>query len=173
MKRLPARIIFTVTAIALICANARAQEEAVPDVPTSPATEATQADSGDSEKEWTKPIIAPRPLRTVNGAEPAKSFPINGEDEKPTVSPDDYRRVYNSIPFNRAEYNANPSYRHEATMSILFGKRPSTVYRFTPSAPATINPVAYPAFPSPYGYMPYYPYWQWPGHYRYRDRFYR
>jgi hypothetical protein len=33
----------------------------------------------------------------------------------------DYRRIYNSIPFHRAEYNVNPSYRHDSTMEILTG----------------------------------------------------
>jgi len=46
------------------------------------------------------------------------------------VHPDDYSYVYNSIPFLRSEYIANPSYRHEATMEILFGKlRPTVVHK--------------------------------------------
>ena len=41
-----------------------------------------------------------------------------------------YREVYNSIPFSRAEYDANPSYRHDATMEFLFGQmRPTVVHR--------------------------------------------
>jgi hypothetical protein len=32
-----------------------------------------------------------------------------------------YREIYNSIPFSRAEYNANPAYRHQATMEIMLG----------------------------------------------------
>lgn len=38
-----------------------------------------------------------------------------------------YSQVYNSIPFSRAEYNATPSYRHDATMEFLFGQMRSTV----------------------------------------------
>ena len=34
---------------------------------------------------------------------------------------DAYRKIYASIPFNRAEYVANPSYRHDATMELLTG----------------------------------------------------
>jgi hypothetical protein len=46
------------------------------------------------------------------------------------VHPDDYLRVYTSIPFLRSEYIANPSYRHEATMEILFGQlRPTVVHK--------------------------------------------
>ena len=33
-----------------------------------------------------------------------------------------YSDVYRSIPFIRSEYDANPSYRHEAAMRILFGQ---------------------------------------------------
>lgn len=39
-----------------------------------------------------------------------------------------YEDVYASIPYSRAEYLANPGYRHEATLEILFGQlRPKTV----------------------------------------------
>jgi flagellar biosynthesis GTPase FlhF len=33
-----------------------------------------------------------------------------------------YREIYNSIPFSRAEYDANPGYRHLATMEIMLGQ---------------------------------------------------
>lgn len=43
-----------------------------------------------------------------------------------------YRQVYNSIPFSRAEYDASPSYRHDATMEFLFGQmRPTVIQRGT------------------------------------------
>jgi len=32
-----------------------------------------------------------------------------------------YRQVYDSIPYSRADYLANPAYRHEATMELLTG----------------------------------------------------
>lgn len=34
---------------------------------------------------------------------------------------DEYRRIYGSIPFSRAEYLANPSYRHDSTMELMTG----------------------------------------------------
>lgn len=41
-----------------------------------------------------------------------------------------YRAVYDSIPFSRAEYDANPTYRHDATMEFLFGQmRPTVIHR--------------------------------------------
>ena len=43
-----------------------------------------------------------------------------------------YTQVYNAIPFSRAEYEANPGYRHEATMEFLFGQlRPTVIHRGT------------------------------------------
>ncbi len=46
------------------------------------------------------------------------------------VDPLDYAWVYRSIPFYRHEYISNPSYRHEATMEVLFGKlRPTVVHK--------------------------------------------
>ncbi len=42
----------------------------------------------------------------------------------------DYEAVYKSIPYSRAEYLANPAYRHEATMEILFGElRPTVIHK--------------------------------------------
>lgn len=50
----------------------------------------------------------------------------------PQVS--DYERIYNAIPFNRTEYLANPSYRHEMAMELLTGnQRQIVVHRnYTP-----------------------------------------
>ncbi len=62
-------------------------------------------------------------------------------DDKTIVSPpagtvdprylsQQYAEIYNSIPFNRAEYEANPSYRHDTAVEFLFGKmRPTVVHR--------------------------------------------
>jgi hypothetical protein len=41
-----------------------------------------------------------------------------------------YTQAYAMIPFNRAEYEANPSYRHEAAMELMLGApRPTTIVR--------------------------------------------
>jgi hypothetical protein len=47
-------------------------------------------------------VIEPRPTMTVNELT--------------------YAEVYRSIPYSRTEYVANPSYRHDATMEVLFGQ---------------------------------------------------
>lgn len=59
-----------------------------------------------------------------------------------------YRETYNSIPFSRAEFDANPSYRHDATMEFLFGQmRPTVINR---QARTSID-VRMPAMPYGYG----------------------
>lgn len=41
-----------------------------------------------------------------------------------------YEQAYNAIPFNRTEYDANPSYRQDAAMELLFDQmRPTTIIR--------------------------------------------
>jgi len=45
-----------------------------------------------------------------------------------------YREIYNSIPFSRAEYDANPGYRHQATMEIMLGQLHPIIV--APTAPA-------------------------------------
>jgi hypothetical protein len=63
-----------------------------------------------------------------------------------------YADIYRSIPFSRAEYDADPSYRHDATMELLTGNpRPPRYYPETmPYGPG--------AFPLP-GYLPFDPYY--------------
>jgi hypothetical protein len=55
---------------------------------------------------------------------------IPGPSAAAEVNGRTYDDVYRSIPFNHTEYLANPSYRHEATMEILFGQlRPTTIVK--------------------------------------------
>lgn len=50
----------------------------------------------------------------------------------PAVLPMTYAQAYAQIPFSRSEYEANPSYRHDAAMEILFGQmRPTVISRTT------------------------------------------
>lgn len=62
-----------------------------------------------------------------------------------------YSQVYDAIPFSRAEYEANPSYRHDATMEFLFGQmRPTVIHRGTTAVRA--NNWMTSAYPYAYGY---------------------
>lgn len=78
---------------------------------------------------------------------PSHGIEINPAESSNPVEVDGrtYEDVYRSIPFNHTEYVANPSYRHEATMEILFGQlRPMTIVKEQAAQPI-INDV-----PSPY-----------------------
>ena len=46
---------------------------------------------------------------------------VAGEPVAIAIDTSAYSRIYNSIPFNRVEYDANPNYRHDSTMEILTG----------------------------------------------------
>ncbi|MGH7201758.1 MAG: hypothetical protein ACREJB_14210 [Planctomycetaceae bacterium] len=57
-----------------------------------------------------------------------------------------YMAVYFGIPFLRTEYEANPAYRHEATMEILFGHlRPTVIHKTQPGV--VVRPY------DPYGFV--------------------
>lgn len=116
-------------------------------------------------------LIAPAVKATPPGAHTA---PVKSEqaccESRPVVDPSEYSRVFNSIPFNRAEYNANPSYRHDAAMEILTGNpRHQTIVKHTNYRP---QPIAAPIQAVPYRYnnpnrgLNYYfygPYWNFRG----------
>jgi hypothetical protein len=67
-----------------------------------------------------------------------------------------YTRIYNSIPFSRAEFDANPDYRHEATMELLLGQlRSKTIhYQTAPQAAPMYDPIYafHAAYSIPYRY---------------------
>lgn len=61
----------------------------------------------------------------------------------------EYRRVYNSVPFSRAEYKANPNYRHDSTMEILTGNaRHQTVINHNFEHKEPVKRIPEPARPS-------------------------
>jgi hypothetical protein len=84
-----------------------------------------------------EPAAISEPLAPAT-AEPATAEPAAAESpasaSAPVVDPLElarkYREIYHAIPFDRSEHDANPSYRHEAALEILFGKmRPTVVNR--------------------------------------------
>jgi hypothetical protein len=89
--------------------------------------------------ETTEVAINPAiPAATTVVAQPvAEDFGIQIIPAKPRdVAMNDkaYDDVYRSIPYSLTEYLANPSYRHDATMEVLFGAlRPTTVHRDVPA----------------------------------------
>jgi hypothetical protein len=70
-------------------------------------------------------VVCAEPIITPRSPDQAP-FPL----PPPPAQTAMYRDIYFSIPFNRAEYNAYPSYRHDATMEFLFNQmRPTVIQR--------------------------------------------
>ncbi len=102
--------------------EAVAAEAAVEAQPVSPVVPAAAAIE--------QPAQLPLPVTTqwvvqINPAPQRPELVVQGRS---------YNQIYESIPYRQAEYLANPGYRHEATMEILFGQmRPTTVVKqYTP-----------------------------------------
>jgi hypothetical protein len=54
----------------------------------------------------------------------------SSEIDAKTKKPLTYQEAYDSIPFSRAEYDANPAYRHDAAMELVFGvQRRTTIVK--------------------------------------------
>lgn len=111
--------------------------------------------------------VADKPSASTQAANAANAAATTGT----SVNPADYARIYRSIPFNRAEYNANPNYRHDTTMEILTGNarhqtivtnpmpRREPVVRDRPFA----LPWRYNSRARGLNYYFYYPYWNYRG----------
>ncbi|VAX36190.1 hypothetical protein MNBD_PLANCTO02-1069 [hydrothermal vent metagenome] len=71
----------------------------------------------------------PAPTATqANTNANSKTVPETICHHSPAIS--SYEAIYRSIPFSRAEYLANPSYRHEATMEMMMGQlRPTVTHK--------------------------------------------
>lgn len=70
-----------------------------------------------------------------------------------------YEEVYRSIPYQKAEYLANPGYRHEATLEVMFGQlRPKTVV--SQYEPQTVPTPEFNLY-WPYRYSQTELYWSW------------
>ncbi len=97
-----------------------AQETPATPVPVIPVASAESTTTSDVVME-----IIPAQKLTVEKAAGAAPIviadPADGVPAAVTFSREEYQRVYNSIPFSRAEYKANPNYRHDTAMEILTG----------------------------------------------------
>ena len=111
--KLSRRFTLTTAIVALVlyaAKSARSDELQIPEkpVPVEPGQE-----------EWTMEIQPAVKLSAVPSVPVEARSAVAGETG--VFDPAAYARVYNSIPFNRAEYDVNPNYRHDSTMEILTG----------------------------------------------------
>lgn len=137
-------------------------EQAQKRKPKSPAS--AQADkSAPAKKAAVKKVAESNAAKAA--AEKKKNQMMAGQTKSVPVDRDSrtYQEIYRSIPFSRTEYNANPGYRHLATMEIMLGQlHPVIVAPVAPqqpqrnlNRPLTIRIV--PAYRSGYrpGYRPW------------------
>lgn len=151
---------FAVLAISLCCGQTFAQVPGAP-VPIAPLPEVgdipTQATPVPvvSDDDW---VIEITPAQKVRSAAPDFQVVEHEDAGHFTGSPEEklseYQRIYNSIPFNRAEYNRNPTYRHDSAMEILTGNaRHTTIVKHQPQQ--IVRPTTRPVAMNPYqfGYL--------------------
>ncbi|HQZ69253.1 MAG TPA: hypothetical protein PLY87_29400 [Planctomycetaceae bacterium] len=71
-------------------------------------------------EEWTMEI-QPAVKLSIEPSIPLEARAAVAGEAGTVIDPAAYTRIYNSIPFNRTEYEANPNYRHDSAMEILTG----------------------------------------------------
>ena len=95
-------------------------------------------------EEWTMEIQPAVKLLEVPSIPVEARAAVAGEEAcTVAIDPSAYTRIYNSIPFNRTEYDANPNYRHDSAMEILTGHaRHQTIvqHNFEHKQPVKPNP---------------------------------
>lgn len=105
--------------------------------------------------------VPPAPPAANSQADGTYRFanPVTGKEWVMTITPAArqeaplaraYREAYDAVPYHRAEYLANPAYRHEAAMEFVFGQQRPTVIQKTQSAERVVNPI--PVVERPYLY---------------------
>lgn len=143
-----------VMAITVLSQHASAQVQELTPVPEEsiPGPPIVQHVLPVPDDEWYVSIEPAQKLSTM-----LPNQPVGCENCDAVSKAAQYQRVYDSIPFNRAEFNRNPTYRHDAAMEILTGNaRHQTIVRHDVSQPVSVVPTQ-PAFqplnPSRYGYL--------------------
>ncbi len=113
-----------------------------------------------SDADWAIEISPALKLSSVKPVEVQQQMIVADETGQPLcgnamANADRYTKIYESIPFNRAEYAVNPSYRHDSTMEILTGNaRHQTILRHnTGMRPATAPASGAQQTVIPYGFV--------------------
>ena len=125
-------------------------------------------------------VVPPKPGKT-NPAENPKGKATQSSSRDYKLS--DYARAYDAVPFSRTEYDANPSYRHDAAIELLTGKLRKrvtinnaypepTVPEFSQDSGSYLYPYSDPyylqrIFPNKLGLDIYSPYHRYASPYRY------
>lgn len=138
----------TVALVLYAAKSARSDELPVPSLPTQEAL--APGIPGEQVQEALAMEIQPAiKLRTVPSIPVEAQSLVANESGIISIDPSAYSRIYNSIPFNRAEYDVNPNYRHDSTMEILTGNaRHQTIVRHSFEHKQPVQRIPAPARPS-------------------------
>lgn len=78
------------------------------------------------------PAVAPE-VQPLDSPQENEAQVVPQSAMSPEEFASEYQRVYDSIPFNRVEFNRNPTYRHDSAMEILTGNaRHQTIVNHQP-----------------------------------------
>ena len=140
------RFTLTMATIALVlyaAKSVRSDDLQIPEVPIPDSL----LQAGQIDEEWTMEIQPAVKLQAL------PTMPVEVQsaiaDGTTTFDPAAYSRIYNSIPFNRTEYDVNPNYRHDSTMEILTGNsRHQTIVRHDFEHKQPVRRIPAPAQPS-------------------------
>ena len=150
----------TVALVLYATKSARSDELPVPSLLNQEAPVPGILLSGEPVQEEWAMEIQPAIKLSAMPAFPVEAQPlVANESGRMSIDPSAYSRIYNSIPFNRAEYDVNPNYRHDSTMEILTGNaRHQTIVRHSfehkhpvKRIPAPVRPSRIQVPFSPYG----------------------
>ena len=134
--KLSRRFTLTMAIVALVLYAAKSARSDELQVPGEPIQES-----------WTMEIQPAIKLSAVPSIPVEARSAVAGETV--VCDPAAYSRIYNSIPFNRAEYDVNPNYRHDSTMEILTGNaRHQTIVQHNFEHKQPVRRIPAPARPS-------------------------
>lgn len=145
------RFTLTVATVALVIYATKSARSDELQLPAPPAPQLHQDD-------WVMEIQPAVKLPSAQSIPVEARSAVAGESASIAVDPSAYSRIYNSIPFNRVEYDANPNYRHDSTMEILTGNaRHQTIVQHNFEHKQPVKRIPAPTQPSR-ALMPYWPY---------------
>ena len=112
--KLSRRFTLTMATVALVIYATKSAKSDELQIPDPPAPQVHQED-------WVMEIQPAVKLSSTPPIPVEARSAMAGESVSIVIDPAAYSRIYNSIPFNRVEYDANPNYRHDSTMELLTG----------------------------------------------------
>lgn len=140
----------TVALVLYAARSARSDELQVPSLLTQEAPAPEILLPGEQvQEEWAMEIQPAIKLKTMPSLPVESHSRLANESGVISIDPSAYSRIYNAIPFNRAEYEVNPNYRHDSTMEILTGNaRHQTIVRHSFEHKQPVKRIPAPVRPS-------------------------